>query len=142
HHGARQRGGGAERHRAGAGTAAEGTRLDFLLKPLHSPAHSGASRKPESARLLYLQRLYLWHWVPACARTNGEADVIQRDIVRLWINHSSPSSSSPSSFSPLILSAIRPEFWRTAASMREATSGFCLRKVFAFSRPWPMRWLS
>ena len=42
----------------------------------------------------------------------------------------------------MIASAIRPAFWRTAASILAATSGFSLRNCLAFSRPCPMRWLS
>ena len=53
------------------------------------------------------------------------------------------SASSPSPGSPLrICSAISPEFCRIAASMRAAISGLLRRNALAFSRPWPMRWLS
>ena len=46
------------------------------------------------------------------------------------------SSSSLSSASPaMIASAIRPAFWRTAASILLAMSGFSLRNCLAFSRP-------
>jgi hypothetical protein len=55
---------------------------------------------------------------------------------------SAVSASSPSSSPARIFSAIRPEFSRTAASMRAAISGLALRKVLAFSRPCPIRWLS
>ena len=58
----------------------------------------------------------------------------------------SAASSSSLSLSPvspaMIASAIRPAFWRTAASILFAISGFSLRNCLAFSRPWPMRWLS
>jgi hypothetical protein len=55
----------------------------------------------------------------------------------------SSSASSSSSFSAArICSARRPEFCRTAASILAAISGLFRRKVLAFSRPWPMRWLS
>ncbi len=55
----------------------------------------------------------------------------------------SAASSSSSLTSPaMIASAIRPAFWRTAASILLATSGFSLRNCLAFSRPCPMRWLS
>ena len=58
----------------------------------------------------------------------------------------SAASSSSLSLSPvspaMIASAIRPAFWRTAASILLAISGFSLRNCLAFSRPWPMRWLS
>ena len=55
----------------------------------------------------------------------------------------SSSSLSLSLVSPaMIASAIRPAFWRTAASILFAISGFSLRNCLAFSRPWPMRWLS
>ncbi len=53
------------------------------------------------------------------------------------------SSSSLSLSSPaMIASAIKPAFWRTAVSILLAMSGFSLRNCLAFSRPWPMRWLS
>jgi hypothetical protein len=56
---------------------------------------------------------------------------------------SAPSSSSSLSSLPArICSAIRPEFARIAASILFAMSGLALRKVLAFSRPCPMRWLS
>ena len=49
---------------------------------------------------------------------------------------SAASSSSLSLSSPaMIASAIRPAFWRTAASILLATSGFSLRNCLAFSRP-------
>ena len=51
------------------------------------------------------------------------------------------SLSSPSSPARM-RSAMRPEFCRTAASILAAMSGLALRKFLAFSRPWPMRWLS
>ena len=55
----------------------------------------------------------------------------------------SSSSLSLSAISPaMIASAISPAFWRTAASILLAMSGFSLRNCLAFSRPWPMRWLS
>ena len=58
-------------------------------------------------------------------------------------SQSSASASDSSSSSPTrIFSPISPEFCRTAASMAAATSGLLRRKVLAFSRPWPMRWLS
>ena len=59
--------------------------------------------------------------------------------------HPSAASSSPvlSPSSPArIFSAMRPAFCRIAASIFPAISGLALRKVLAFSRPWPMRWLS
>jgi hypothetical protein len=56
---------------------------------------------------------------------------------------SSSSSLSLSSTSPAMMaSAIRPEFWRTAASILAAMSGFSFKNCLAFSRPCPMRWLS
>jgi hypothetical protein len=56
---------------------------------------------------------------------------------------SSSLSLSLSSTSPArMASAIRPEFWRTAASILAAMSGFSFKNCFAFSRPCPMRWLS
>ncbi len=56
---------------------------------------------------------------------------------------SSSSSLSLSVTSPArIASAIRPEFWRTAASILAAMSGFSFKNCLAFSRPCPMRWLS
>src|SRR5918993_4617884 len=36
----------------------------------------------------------------------------------------------------------RPAFWRILPSISAATSGLSFRKVFAFSRPCPSRWLS
>ena len=55
----------------------------------------------------------------------------------------SSSSLSLSSTSPAMMaSAIRPEFWRTAASILAAMSGFSFKNCLAFSRPCPMRWLS
>jgi len=54
----------------------------------------------------------------------------------------SSSSSSRVSSPARIFSAIRPAFWRIATSILPAMSGLPLRKVLAFSRPWPMRWLS
>ncbi len=60
----------------------------------------------------------------------------------------SAASESGASSSPLpasgsrMRSASRPEFWRIAVSILPAISGFCFRNVFAFSRPWPSRWLS
>src|ERR1700730_3055708 len=60
--------------------------------------------------------------------------------------HASVGSSSPSvsrSGEPArICSAIRPEFWRIAASIFAVMSGLVLRNALAFSRPWPRRWLS
>ena len=51
----------------------------------------------------------------------------------------SAASSSSLSLSPvspaMIASAIRPAFWRTAASILLAMSGFSLRNCLAFSRP-------
>jgi hypothetical protein len=48
---------------------------------------------------------------------------------------SSPSLSLSSPSPAMIASAIRPAFWRTAASILPATSGFSLRNCLAFSRP-------
>ena len=60
--------------------------------------------------------------------------------------YSSAGSSSPSasrSAAPArICSAIRPEFWRIAVSILVLMSGLAFRNAFAFSRPWPRRWLS
>ena len=68
------------------------------------------------------------------ANREGDRGVIPpRPRRRRFLHPSSPAR---------IFSAIRPAFWRIAASIRAAISGFCLRKVLAFSRPWPMRWLS
>ena len=53
--------------------------------------------------------------------------------------HSSASSPSSSSSPARILSAINPEFCRTALSIVAAISGLLRRKVLAFSRPCPMR---
>src|SRR5215208_5644275 len=36
----------------------------------------------------------------------------------------------------------RPAFWRILPSILAAISGLSFRKVLAFSRPWPRRWLS
>src|SRR5215213_696338 len=59
------------------------------------------------------------------------------------LSHPSAASSSSSSSGPArIFSAISPEFARTAASILAAMSGLFFRKVLAFSRPCPMRWLS
>ena len=53
---------------------------------------------------------------------------------------SSSSSLSLSVTSPArIASAIRPEFWRTAASILAAMSGFSFKNCLAFSRSCPMR---
>ena len=60
-------------------------------------------------------------------------------------SHSSAGSSpsvSRSGEPARICSAIRPEFWRIAASILAVMSGLALRKAFEFSRPWPSRWLS
>ena len=61
-------------------------------------------------------------------------------------SQSSAGSSSPSasrSGEPArICSAIRPEFWRIAASILAVMSGLALRNALEFSRPWPSRWLS
>ena len=54
----------------------------------------------------------------------------------------SSSSSSVSSSPVMISSPMSPAFCRIAASILLAMSGLALRKSFAFSRPWPMRWLS
>ena len=55
----------------------------------------------------------------------------------------SSSSPPPSPSGPArICSAMRPAFWRIAASILAAMSGLLLRKLLAFSRPWPMRWES
>src|SRR5260370_26482730 len=54
----------------------------------------------------------------------------------------SAASSSLPAASARIRSAIGPAFCRIAASILAATSGLALRKPLAFSRPWPMRWLS
>ena len=54
----------------------------------------------------------------------------------------SSSSPSPSSSPARIFSAMSPAFWRMAVSIFPAMSGLFLRKVLAFSRPWPIRWLS
>src|ERR1043166_17154 len=56
--------------------------------------------------------------------------------------YSASSFSSPASSPARIFSAIRPAFCRMAASILLAISALALRKVLAFSRPWPMRWLS
>ena len=60
-------------------------------------------------------------------------------------SHSSAGSSPSASRSGVparICSAIRPEFWRIAASILAVMSGLALRKAFEFSRPWPSLWLS
>ena len=60
-------------------------------------------------------------------------------------SHSSAGSSPSASRSgepARICSAIRPEFWRIAASILAVMSGLALRNAFEFSRPWPSRWLS
>jgi len=54
---------------------------------------------------------------------------------------SSPSASR-SAAPARICSAIRPEFWRIAVSILAVMSGLAFRNAFAFSRPWPRRWLS
>jgi hypothetical protein len=59
--------------------------------------------------------------------------------------HSSAGSSPSASRSGLparICSAIRPEFWRIAASILAVMSGLALRNAFEFSRPCPSLWLS
>jgi hypothetical protein len=65
--------------------------------------------------------------------------------LKICNGYSSPpaASSSSSPFSAArIWSARMPEFWRIAASILALMSGLALRNAFAFSRPWPMRWLS
>ena len=54
----------------------------------------------------------------------------------------SAASSSSSASPAMIFSAISPAFARTALSILAAMSGLFFRKVLAFSRPCPMRWLS
>ena len=61
---------------------------------------------------------------------------------RSYSSAGSSPSASRSGEPARICSAIRPEFWRIAASILAVMSGLALRKAFEFSRPWPSLWLS
>jgi hypothetical protein len=76
---------------------------------------------------------------PRISPCEGEAVSGGARLVRPYSLASSPSSLSVSSSPARILSAIRPEFCRTAASIDAAISGLLRRKVLAFSRPCPIR---
>jgi hypothetical protein len=76
-------------------------------------------------------------------RMTGAAAAPHYNLGSGGADQASASLSASSSVSPAkIFSAIRPAFWRIAASIVAAMSGLFLRKVLAFSRPWPTRWLS
>ena len=88
----------------------------------------------------------LWKVTPSARRPAPDGSVVTTPSGSPSSFQASAASSSSLSLSPvspaMIASAIRPAFWRTAASILLAMSGFSFRNCLAFSRPWPMRWLS
>jgi hypothetical protein len=83
----------------------------------------------------------LWKAVPASRRPAPDGSVVTTPSGSPASFQASAASSSSLSLSlspsspAMIASAIRPAFWRTAASILPATSGFSLRNCLAFSRP-------
>src|SRR5262245_42027507 len=81
----------------------------------------------------------LWKALPASRRPAPGGSVATTPSGGPASFQASAASSSSLSLSPsspaMIASAIRPAFWRTAASILLATSGFSLRNCLAFSRP-------
>lgn len=61
-------------------------------------------------------------------------------VIRRPQDHSAASASSSGATS--IACSTTTDWSRTRFSMLAATSGWSLRKFLAFSRPWPIRWLS
>jgi hypothetical protein len=72
----------------------------------------------------------------------GDEDAIMQWWCATYASAASSSPSPSSRSAASTVSAIRPELPRIAASILPAISGLAFRNALAFSRPWPMRWLS
>lgn len=125
-------------------------RMDAFL-PSAARASRRAAHAPANTDRMYHITYIFNRGATACRRTAGPRFVRRpRGAERPSplcpqagrAQSSAASSSSPPSGSARICSAMRPAFWRIAASTRPAMSGFAFRNCLAFSRPWPMRWLS
>ena len=79
------------------------------------------------------------HGPQRCSDGFRFAQPILRDDIRR--HHSAASASSVSSCASMVF-ATTPDWSRTRCSISSATSRWSRRNCLAFSRPWPIRWLS